>query len=93
MARTPSLLLFGALLVALLLGAIWFHSWGGLALVVVGAVGILWYRLQVARNAGTEDFFGDAGEETRLTAFQGGSPSEMPVERGPAPRAPEPPAS
>ena len=92
MARTPSLVLIGIVLVAVLLGAIWFHSWGGLALVVVGAVAIFWYRLQVARSAGTEDFFGDAGEETRMTGFQGGSPSEMPVDRGPAPRAPDPPA-
>lgn len=92
MARTPSLVLFGIVILALLLGAIWFHSWGGLALVGVGAIGIIWYRMQVARSAGTEDFFGDAGEETRMTAFQGGSPSEMPVDRGPTPRAPEHPS-
>ena len=93
MARTSSLVLFGIVLVALLLGAIWFHSWGGLALVVVGAIGIFWYRMQVARSAGTEEFFGDAGEETRLTGFQAGSPSEMPADRGPAPRAPDRSAS
>jgi hypothetical protein len=93
MARTYSLLLFGIVILALLLGAIWFHSWGGLALVVVGAIGIIWYRMQVARTDDAEDFFGDAGEETRMTGFQGGSPSEMPVDRGPAPRAPDRPAS
>ena len=93
MARTPSLVLFGVVLVALLLGAIWFRSWGGLALVVVSAAAVFWYRLQVARSAGTEEFFGDGGEETRMTGFQGGSPSEMPVDRGPGPRAPDHPAS
>ena len=92
MARTPSLILFGIIVVALILGAIWFHSWGGLALVIVGAVGIVWYRMQVARSAGAEDFFGGAGEETRLTGFQGGSPSEMPVDR-PATASHEPPQS
>ena len=93
MNRTHSIVLFGIVVVALLLGAIWFRSWGGLALVLVGAIGIIWYRIQVDRSAGTEDFFGDAGEETRLTGFQGGSPSEMPVDRGPAPPAPDHPAS
>jgi len=93
MNRTHSIVLFGIVVVALLLGAIWFRSWGGLALVVVGAIGIIWYRIQVERAAGAEDFFGDAGEETRLTGFQGGSPSEMPVDRSPAPRAPDQPAS
>jgi hypothetical protein len=93
MARTPSLVLFGIVILALLLGAIWFRSWGGLALVVVGAIGVIWYRMQVARNAAAEDFFGDAGEETRLTGFQGGSPSEMPVDRGPAAGIPDHPAS
>jgi len=91
MARTPSLVLFGVIVVALILGAIWFHSWGGLALVIVGAVGIAWYRIQVARSASAEDFFGDAGEETRLTGFQGGSPSEMPVDRVQAAAAPDRP--
>jgi hypothetical protein len=38
------------------------------------------------------EFFGDAGEETRMTGFQGGSPSEMPVDRSPAAGAPEHPA-
>ena len=93
MARTSSLVLFGIVIVALLLGAIWFHSWGGLALVLVGAVGIIWYRMQVARSDSAEDFFGGAGEETRLTGFQAASPSEMPAERGPAPRTPDRPAS
>lgn len=58
------------------------RSWGGLALVAVGAAGYAWYAMQVARGEAAERFFGDAGEDTRLTSFQGGSPSEMsPLER------------
>jgi hypothetical protein len=60
--------------------------------VLVGAVGIVWYRVQVARSEEAEDFFGGAGEETRLTGFQGGSPSEMPVDRSAAAGAPEQPS-
>ncbi len=64
--------------------AAWYRSWGLTALVLVGGAGYAWYRAQVDRAAETEKFFGDPGEETRLTGFQaGGSPSEMP---------PEPPA-
>jgi len=45
--------------------------------------------VQVARGEAAERFFGDAGEDTRLTSFQGGSPSEMPpLERGPAEEQP-----
>lgn len=58
--------------------AVWLRAWGLLALVAVGTVGFTWYRIQVARSAAAEKFFGDGGEETRLTGFQGGSPSEMP---------------
>lgn len=68
--------------VLLAAGAAWFRAWGLLALVVVGGAGFAWYRLQVARSAATEKFFGDFGEETRLTGFQG-APSEMPVDRQP----------
>jgi hypothetical protein len=53
------------------------HSWGGIALVAVAAAGFAWYRVQVARGEAAERFFGDAGEDTRLTGFQAGSPSEM----------------
>jgi hypothetical protein len=72
----------------LVLALSWYlHSWGGLALVVVAVAGYAWYRVQVARGEAAERFFGDAGEETRLTGFQGGSPSEMPnIEREPGER-------
>lgn len=77
-----------ALLVAL---SLYLRSWGGVALVVVGAAGFAWYRIQVMRGEeAAEQFFADAGEETRLTSFQGttgfqhASPSEMPAERPPA---------
>ncbi|RYF18112.1 MAG: hypothetical protein EOO30_04745 [Comamonadaceae bacterium] len=66
----------------LLLGlSIYLRSWGGVALVIVTAGGFFWYRVQVARGEEAERFFGDAGEDTRLTSFQAGSPSEMPVDR------------
>lgn len=72
-------LLLAAVVAALLLALSWYlRSWGGLALVTVGAAGFAWYRIQVARSEAAERFFGDAGEDTRLTSFQGGSPSEMP---------------
>ncbi|MGV3570693.1 MAG: hypothetical protein ACO1PB_08840 [Ramlibacter sp.] len=85
--RTSTLLLLacGAALAAI---AAWFRAWGLLTLVVVGGAGLAWYRLQVARSAATEKFFGDMGEDTRLTGFQG-APSEMPVDRQPP--APPPP--
>jgi hypothetical protein len=76
---------------ALLAGAAaWFRAWGLLALVLVGGAGYAWYHLQLARSAASEKFFGDMGEETRLTAFQG-SPSEMPA-AAPAPSAAPAPA-
>jgi hypothetical protein len=54
------------------------------ALVLVGFVmgGYAIYRMRAARGVNTEEFFGGAGEDTRLTGLQGGaSPSEMPVDR------------
>lgn len=70
----------------LVLAMSWYrHSWGGLALVLVAAAGVTWYRVQVARGEAAERFFGDAGEDTRLTSFQAGSPSEIsPLEHGPS---------
>ena len=66
----------------LLLALSWYlHSWGGPALLAVAAGGYGWYRTQVARGQSGEQFFNDLGEETRLTGFQGGSPSEMPTDR------------
>lgn len=83
-----------ALLVAL---SLYLRSWGGVALVVMGAAGFAWYRIQVMRGEeAAERFFADAGEDTRLTSFQGttgfqhASPSEMPADR-PAPAAPTAP--
>ena len=84
MNRSSRLLAAGAVLAAVLvLFLSWYlHSWGGIALVVVAAAGLAWYRAQVARGEAAERFFGDAGEDTRLTSFQAGSPSEMsPLER------------
>lgn len=92
----PARLAVAAVLAAVvvLLLSLYLHSWGGIALVALVAAGFAWYRLQVARGeAEADQFFADAGEDTRLTAFQHGSPSEMPVERTPpeAGRAPETP--
>jgi hypothetical protein len=66
---------------ALLALSVWLHSWGGIVLVVLGAGAIAWYRAQVAEGEAAERFFGDMGEETRATGFQGGSASELPVDR------------
>lgn len=83
MTRATHLILV-ALVVAVLLGVAWWQrSWGALALLLVGGIGWGWYRTQVRRSAAAQEFFGDVGEETRLTGFQGGSPSEMPVDRPP----------
>jgi hypothetical protein len=71
--------------------SMWLRSWGGIVLVLLGAAAIAWYRAQVAEGEDAERFFGDMGEETRLPNFQGGSPSEMPLDRtlpGTAPRPP-----
>jgi len=82
-----------AVATVLLLALSWYlHSWGGPALLAVAAGGYGWYRTQVARGQSGEQFFNDLGEETRLTGFQGGSPSEMPVDR-PATVSHEPPQS
>lgn len=76
----PLPLIAAVVLLAFIAGALWLHAWGALALVLVGAAGIGWYRIQVARGAAeAEQFFGDAGEETRLTGLGGASPSEMPT--------------
>ena len=64
-----------ALLLAL---SLYLHSWGGVTLIVLGVGGVAWYRTQVARGEAAEQFFGDLGEETRLTGFQGGPGSELP---------------
>jgi hypothetical protein len=83
MSRNKRLLIAAAALAALaLLGlSIYLRSWGGVALVVVAAAGFAWYRVQVAQSEAAEQFFGEGGEDTRLTSFQAGSPSEMPVDR------------
>lgn len=81
MRRTTRLttLAIVACVVLLLLGlSLYLHSWGGVALIVLGGAGFAWYRSQVVRSEQSEDFFGDLGEETRLTSFQGGSASELP---------------
>ena len=85
--RIPAIALAAA---AVVLALSWYlHSWGGVALVALGVAGYAWYRVQVARGEDAERFFGDAGEDTRLTSFQGGSPSEMPpLERGAGERQP-----
>lgn len=74
---------------ALLAYAWWKGSWGALALLAVAAAAWAWVWTQVRRGADADTFFDGVGEETRLTGFQGGSPSEMPAERMPAaPTAP-----
>jgi hypothetical protein len=85
MKSSASLLAVAVVAAALVLALSWYlHSWGGPALVAVAAAGYAWYRVQVARGEAAERFFGDAGEDTRLTSFQGGSPSEMPnIDREP----------
>ncbi len=81
MSRTTRYLLLAVAFAGLVVLAGWQRAWGALALLTVGAVGGFWYRLQVARTEAAEKFFADDGEETRMTAFQGGPASEMPVER------------
>ena len=79
MRRSTRLRTATAIGVVLVLALSWYlHSWGGVALIAVAAAGYAWYRVQVARGEAAERFFGDAGEDTRLTGFQAGSPSEMP---------------
>jgi hypothetical protein len=83
--KHPARLLAAVALAALVLALSWYlRSWGGVALVAIAAAVYAWYSIQVARSEAAERFFGDAGEDTRLTSFQGGSPSEMPpLERNP----------
>ena len=52
------------------------------ALVLVGTLGAGYglYRARVRRNA-VPEFFGGAGEETRLTELKPASPSELPPDR------------
>ena len=89
----PALLAIAAVLVlAVLALSLYLRSWGGLALLALVGGGYAWYRAQVARGEAAEQFFGDLGEDTRLTTFQAGSPSEMPVDRTMPPRpAQDPP--
>lgn len=89
MKNRPRLLAAAGVVTLLLLGlSLYLHSWGGVALLVLIGGGYAWYRMQVARSEAAEEFFGGAGEDTRLTSFQGGSPSEMPVDRTAAPHDP-----
>lgn len=67
--------------ILLLVLSAYLHSWGGVVLLVLGAAAIAWYRAQVAEGEAAERFFGDMGEETRLPNYQGGTPSEMPLDR------------
>jgi len=93
MTRSARLLAATAIGVVLVLALSWYlQSWGGLAFLAVAAAVYAWYRVQVARGEAAERFFGDAGEDTRLTGFQGGgSPSEMPpLERGAGEPGPPP---
>lgn len=78
--KRPHRLAATAAVAALLVLALslYLHSWGGPVLIALAAAAFAWYRTQVARGEAAEQFFGDAGEDTRLTSFQGGSPSEMP---------------
>lgn len=89
MKRPARLLAAAAAAAALVLGlSAWQHSWGGVVLVLVAGAGYAWYRIEVARGEAAEQFFGDVGEDTRLTSFQGGSPSEMHVDRDMDPSKP-----
>ena len=82
MKRSTRLFAAAALAAVLVLAlSFYLHSWGGPALVAVAAGGYAWYRTQVARGQSGDQFFNDLGEETRLTGFQAGSPSEMPTDR------------
>jgi hypothetical protein len=95
MKRRIRLIAASAIAAALVLGlSLYLHSWGGLVLVAVAGAGAAWYRVQVARGEAAEQFFGDMGEETRMTSFQAGSPSEMtPLEPGLPAQAPAPPSA
>jgi hypothetical protein len=90
MSRTARYIVVAALVSIVLLGlSLVLHSWGGIVLLVLGAAAVAWYRSQVAEGEADERFFGDMGEETRLTNFQAGGASEMPLDSGlPAPARP-----
>ena len=92
MSRTARFTVVAVLVSLVLLGlSVYLHSWGGIVLLVLGSGAVAWYRAQVAQGEAAERFFGDMGEETRLTNFQGGSASEMPLDAA-APAAARPPA-
>ena len=82
MTRRQRLVLAATLAALLVLAvSLYFRLWGGFVLLAVAAAGLAWYRLQVARGRAADQFFGDQGEDTRLTQLQADSPSEMPVDR------------
>ncbi len=82
MRRSLRLLTAAALACVLLLAlSLYLRSWGGLTLILLGAGAVAWYRTQVARREAAEQFFGDMGEETRVTGFQGGPASELSAQR------------
>lgn len=91
MKHSPRLITAAAVAALLALGlSLYLQLWGGVVFVIVAAAGYFWYQVQVARGRQHDQFFADAGEDTRLTQLQGGSPSEMPVDRPTAPgRLPE----
>ena len=81
MNRTARFIVVAALVSIVLLGlSMYLHSWGGIVLLVLAAAAVAWYRAQVAEGEANERFFGDMGEETRLTNFQAGGASEMPLD-------------
>lgn len=77
---------------ALVALSVYLDAWGGLALTALIGGGFAWYRVQVARSESADPFFGDGGEETRLTGLQHGAGGELPVEGGSGDRA-HPPGS
>lgn len=84
MSRNTVLISLAAAGVAAIAG--YYRYWGAIALVAVLMAGYGWMRWRATRNPVTEKFFEDMGEETRMTHIQGGSPSEMPVDREPPDR-------
>jgi hypothetical protein len=91
MSRTAFFAAAAVLVSLVLLGlSMVLHSWGGIVLLLLGAGAVAWYRAQVAEGEAAERFFGDMGEETRLTNVQAGSASEMPQDSR-LPRPPQPP--
>lgn len=86
---TRSTLVIAAVAAAVAGVAAYYRYWGAIALVAVLMAGYGWMRWRATRNPVTEKFFEDMGEETRMTHIQGGSPSEMPVDRDPQDRGPK----